>query len=294
MKPSPPSSSSSKTSTIGKPLACQSLSLRSKRWVLSTSSPLIPTSSRPKLLTLSFPSPKVKREKTEEPPKKLVTITLITTEMPKLLSKWITLEITPSKPSLVSLWLDSMSSFSTSTPPWMTSSKLRSEPVEILSLSSKNLRKRPTSSRSNSTDMRPMPLNSRTISSSPRTWKPEPRELGKTPSPLLSKLRLSSRSTETSTWLKSIDSEMTSKLSMRSSPSSSKNSKVLMTSSETNNMTKSWPLMMRDSPLVCSETLKKLVSTPDKPTGKVPLPPTDQKPRDHSIWINNNLSYKKL
>merc|ERR1740138_1119271 len=264
MKPSPPSSSSSKTSTIGKPLACQSLSLRSKRWVLSTSSPLIPTSSRPKLLTLSFPSPKVKREKTEEPPKKLVTITLITTEMPKLLSKWITLEITPSKPSLVSLWLDSMSLFSTSTPPWMTSSKLRSEPVEILSPSSKNLRKRPTSSRSNSTDIPLMLPNSRTISSSPTTWKPEPRKLGKTPSPLLSKLRLSSNNTENSTCKKLIDLETTSKLLMRLSRSSTKSSKVLMTSSETNNMTKSCLLTKKLSDKVCSETLKMLEPTPVK------------------------------
>merc|ERR1711990_396786 len=183
-------------------------------------------------------------------------------------------EKTSRPPSLVDLWSDSMSSFSISKLPWMTLSKLRSEPVETPSLSSKNLRKRPTSSRSNSTDTPLMPPNLRTISSSPKTWKPEPSKPGTTPSPLLSKPRLSSSNTENGTCPKSIDLETTSKLSMRLLRSSSKNSKVLMTSSETNNTSKVVLLMTIDSPKVCSETLTLTpVSTLVKPTGKVPLLP---------------------
>merc|ERR1711990_1046151 len=183
-------------------------------------------------------------------------ITLITKEVPKFLRTKTPPEKTSRPPSSVDSWSDSMSSFSISKLPWMTLSKLRSEPVETPSLSSKNLRKRPTSSRSNSTDTPLMPPNLRTISSSPKTWKPEPSKPGTTPSPLLSKPRLSSSNTENGTCPKSIDSETTSKLLMRLLRSSSKNSKVL--------------LMTIDSPKVCSETLTLTpVSTLVKPTGKV-------------------------
>merc|ERR1711862_158133 len=173
MKPSPPSISSNKTFPTGKPLVCQFLLLRSRTWVHSTSSPLIPISSNNKPSLTSSPSlNKMTTWMREELLlKKSVTITLITTETPKFLNNIPPTETIPRPPSSVNSWSDSMSSLSISKLPWMTLSKLRSEPVEILLLSSKNLRKRPTSSKSNSTDTPLMPPNLRTISSSPKTWK---------------------------------------------------------------------------------------------------------------------------
>merc|ERR1712187_317578 len=95
-----------------------------------------------------------------------------------------------------------------------------------------------------------------------------------TPSPPSNKPKLNSKSTETGTCLRSIDLEMTSRLLMRLSPSSSKSSKVLMTSSETNNMMRLVSLMIQDSKMVCSETPTLMLEhTPVKPTGKVLLPP---------------------
>lgn len=203
--------------------------------------------------------------------KKLVMIIWITIELNKNSKLSHLIEMTQELPLFKNSLKDLMYSNNISTILCKILSMLKSEPEEILLDISKNPKKKLTSSKLNSKEDKLMPLNLKMISFLLWNTKPLLKLTGKPPLLLLIKLKLNSKHTEISIWKKSKDSLMMLKLLTKLSESSSKNSKVLMTSSETNNMTKLELSMMTDSVQVCSEEpMLQLVLTQVKVDGMLP------------------------
>lgn len=216
--------------------------------------------------------------------KTLVLIIWITLKVFKFLKHSHPTEMTLNQPSLKNSLKDSILSNNISTILCKILSMLKSELEEIPLDSSKNPKKKLTSSKLNSKEDKLMPLNSKTISFLLKNMKPLLKLTGKPPLLLLKKLKLNSKHTEISIWMKLKDSLMMLKLLTKLSESSSKNSKVLMTSSETNNTMKLVLLMMKDSVQECSvELMSKLMPTQVLEDGMPPLP---LDPFDHDFILS--------